>query len=400
MGKMIADGSMDAIETHVRQAVNAAIEREIVVGCSLRISIGRSDVVRVDAGWSDRERKARLGDTAIFRFASLSKLVTMTAFLGLVSAGKMGVDDPIEDYLPWFRPRLATGRIPQILLRHLVTHTAGLDYGFLEDASGPYHTLGVSDGMDDSEISLEENVRRIACAPLLFPPGTDWRYSVAIDVLGLAIEAATGQRLADIISQYVSAPLEMRDTGFLAADPTRLVTAYIIGEPPARMSSLSRHPFAVSTLDQAPGRAVNAKAFASAGAGMVGSADDFLRLLFAIRRREVPGIDPALMSEMVVNTTGDREIFLAGPGWGWSLAGLVLLDPKAAGTPAKPGTWRWGGLFGNHFFVDPKAELCVAVLTNTAVAGTDGEFPDMIRKAVYAGLEVRGQHAVVHAADR
>jgi CubicO group peptidase (beta-lactamase class C family) len=71
------------------------------------------------------------------------------------------------------------------------------------------------------------------------------------------------------------------------------------------------------------------------------------------------------------------------PGWGWGLGFGVLRDPVAAATPQAPGTWRWGGVYGHSWFVDPTLDLTVVALTNTAIAGMMGTFPDALRDAIY-----------------
>ena len=106
----------------------------------------------------------------------------------LLKQGVLHLDAPIAKWLPNFTPPLPDGGKSDITVRQLLSRTAGLDYSFSEKADGPYHKAGVSDGLDDSGLSLTENLRRIASIPLLYKPGTSWRYSVAMDVLGGVIE--------------------------------------------------------------------------------------------------------------------------------------------------------------------------------------------------------------------
>ena len=72
----------------------------------------------------------------------------------------------------------------------------------------------------------------------------------------------------------------------------------------------------------------------------------------------------------------------AGFGLGWA----VLKDPTVAATPQTAGSWTWGGVYGNAWFVDPAEELSVVNITNTAIAGMTGAFPDAIRDAVYGAI--------------
>ncbi|WP_283176384.1 serine hydrolase [Gemmobacter sp. 24YEA27] len=105
-------------------------------------------------------------------------------------------------------------------------YAPGEAYGFFEPAEGPYHRAGVSDGMDLSDLTLDENVRRVGSVPLLFAPGTAWHYSLSTDVLGAVIEGAAGLPLPEAVRTFVTDPLGLTDTGFAVADPTRLAAAY------------------------------------------------------------------------------------------------------------------------------------------------------------------------------
>ena len=105
---------------------------------------------------------------------------------------------------------LPNGEVPAITLRHLLTHTAGLTYRFVEPEDGPYHRAGVSEGNDSSTLSLSEHVQRIASVPLISMPGTEWRYSVAIDVLDLVLERVTHTSLPQAIDDLVTGPLGLQ----------------------------------------------------------------------------------------------------------------------------------------------------------------------------------------------
>ncbi|EPN69553.1 esterase, partial [Pseudomonas syringae pv. actinidiae ICMP 19079] len=103
---------------------------------------------------------------------------------------------------------------PVITLQHLLSHTAGLSYGFEQMPYNAYERGGVSDGLDGVAFGLQENLRRLASLPLLFEPGGAWGYSLATDVLGAVIEQATGLALSEAIARMVTVPLRMSATSF------------------------------------------------------------------------------------------------------------------------------------------------------------------------------------------
>jgi CubicO group peptidase (beta-lactamase class C family) len=84
---------------------------------------------------------------------------------------------------------------------------------------------------------------------------------------------------------------------------------------------------------------------------------------------------------MTRNAIGDLS---SAPGFGWGLGVQVLKDPAAAQIPLNAGAWNWGGVYGTHFWVDPKEALSVVALTNTAVAGMIGAFSSALQRAVYS----------------
>ncbi|HFS8201379.1 serine hydrolase domain-containing protein [Serratia marcescens] len=367
-------------------AIEQALREKRLVGAVVLVAQGGEIVYHRAAGMADREAGKPMALNTLFRLASVSKPIVSTAALALMAQGAMRLDDPITRWLPNFRPRLADGTTPLMTLRHLMTHTAGLSYRFFQPEGGFYAQLGVSDGMDEASVSLQENVRRIACAPLLAPPGAAWRYSIATDVLGAAIEQASGLPLTQAVKKWVTGPLAMTDTDFLAVDPARLAAAYADhpGEP-RRLRQPDRLPFidGYAGFHLSPARALDPQAYASGGAGMVGSAEDFLRLLETLRQGGGQVLPAEWVTALTTNQIGDLPMPF-WPGRGFGLGITVLKDPIAAQTPESVGTWRMGGTYGHSWFVDPVRQLSVVAFTNTALEGMSGAFVGEICQAVYA----------------
>lgn len=342
-------------------------------------------------GLADRESATPMQRDQLFRLASVSKPLLTTVILGLVAEGVLDLDTSVQRWLPDFRPALADGTAPPISLRQLLSHSSGLGYRFLEaDVDGPYARAGVSDGLDANPLSLAENVRRIAQAPLLFAPGSHWLYSLGVDVAGAVAEAATGESLQALLERLLAAPLGLRDTAFAARNAARLATPYVSDTPqPHRLREGEVvAPFEGTVgIEYSLARATDASRFPSAGAGLVGSADEVMAVLEALRDVQRSGLlPPALAAEMASPQVGEQ-----GPpepaGWGFGLGFAVLRDAAASGTPQSAGTWRWGGAYGHSWFVDPARGLSVVALTNTLYEGMDGAFVDELRDAVYADLE-------------
>ncbi|MFG1419936.1 serine hydrolase domain-containing protein [Xanthobacter sp. V0B-10] len=381
--------SSTSLSRRLDAVIDGAIAAERIVGAVVLVRRNGQPVYARAAGLADREAGAPMRDDALFRLASVSKLFVAAAAMALVGQGELDLDRPITKWLPHFAPRFG-GEPAAISLRHLLTHTSGLGYGFLEPEDGPLHRAGVSDGMDRTGITLAENLRRLSGVPLLFRPGTRFCYSLAIDVVGALIEAATGQALPQAVRMLVTEPLGLNDTGFSIADPARLAAAYADDTPhPRRMREPDLVPFlpGFPGLRMDPSRAFDPEAFPSGGAGMIGSASDTMELLEALRSGGGPVISPEPAAEMARDHIGELDIE-GSPGWGYGLGFSILRDATAAGVSESPGTWRWGGAYGHSWFVDPGKGLTLVAFTNTALEGMSngGRFSADLSRALYVAI--------------
>lgn len=374
-----------ALGARIDKAVDAALDEGRIAGGVVLVARNGETVYARAAGLADRETGRPVGRDTIFRYASLTKPMVSAATLALAEEGVIDIEAPVTRYLPDFRPKLADGREPVISLRHLLTHTSGLTYDFMEAPDSAYHAQGISNGFDRVGVAMADNLERISAWPLNFAPGSAWTYSVSTDVLGAALAAATGKSLGEIVRDKVTGPLGLTDTGFKVTDPARLSVAYANSETgPVAMGDGHQVPFAGSPLIYAPSRALDANSFESGGAGMVGTADDYLKFLETIRKGGGPILKPETTQLLLENAIGEVPVAILGPGSGFSLGGAILRDPAATGTPQAAGTWSWGGVYGGSWFVDPVNALSVVVLTNTAIEGMGGVLPGDVRAAVYA----------------
>lgn len=374
----------------VDEVIHRTLAEKRIVGSVVQIAWKGELVYNSAAGLADREQNIPMQENALFRYASVTKPIVSTAAMVLISQGKLKLDDLVVKWLPEFRPQQPNGEIAFMTVHHLMTHTAGLSYRFFQENGGTYELAGVSDGMDIAGITLEENLLRIASAPLLYKPGEMWRYSIATDVLGAVIEKVTGMTLREAVQQLVTHPLDMKDTDFVAVDPERMTAAYADSSnsfEPRRLGAEEHVPFIEGTAGfrLAPERVLDPSAYFSGGAGMVGSAGDFLLLLETLRQGGGSLLPEALVTEMTTNQIGD----LAMPYWpgrGFGLGFTLLKDPVEAGTSESVGSWRMGGTYGHSWFVDPTEELSVVAFTNTALEGMSGRFPTELCEAVYEGI--------------
>ena len=378
----------------IDNAIDSALaEKRIVGGVVLVMQDGQIAYARA-AGLADRERAAPMHEDAVFRLASLTKPLVTAAALRMAELGRIALADPVTRYLPDFRPALPNGEVPAITLRHLLTHTAGLSYGFMQPPDGSYHRGRVSDGLADPGVTMREELERIVRAGLANPPSERWAYSVAMDVLGAVLEVAESVDIEQIVRRYVSAPLGARSLSFDLTDDqrTRLVTPYADGTPePVRIPDEGRCvPFppgipvyeGLAGVSLSPARVFDKTSFRSAGGGMIGTAGDMLKFVEAIRTGGEPIVSRETAKEMMTIQTGDMPIVNRGPGWAFGYGASILTDPAAALSPQSPGTFGWGGVWGHTWFIDPARRLSVVSLSNTALEGMMGRYVPDLRNAI------------------
>jgi CubicO group peptidase (beta-lactamase class C family) len=374
----------------VDAAMQAAIDGEQLAGVSYAV-FRRDDVLaRRCLGWADREAGIAVREDHLFRAFSNTKLVTSLAALQLLEQGRFGLDDQVGRYLPALqdlrvlRPGATSvdatepAREP-MRIRHLLTHTAGLTYGFTQPDAPIAKAYGAA-GVLDPRVDLAQQVEALGKLPLLFQPGSAWNYSVAIDVVGRLVEVLSGQTLDAYFRQHIFEPLGMEDT-FFAVPPdkqARLAALYIgsIKEPlRPGLRRADNLPYEGAYLKRMP--------FLGGGGGLVTSLGDYTALVRALLRGGAPLLRPETMA-LVTRNQLPEGMWIGFPGQplqtgrGHSLAAAVVVQ-ETAGVAQAEGQVDWGGLAGTKWFFSPGEDLA-AVLMTQRYAGSDLPFwPDFMR---------------------
>ena len=376
-------GGPVSLQDRVDAVVDSAIARKTIVGAVTVVAKDGRIVYRKAAGHFDREAGTPMYPEAIFRLASVTKPIISAAALAMIDKGVIGLNDVVSAHIPWFKPKLPDGSHPPITIRQLLNHTSGLTYAI------PPET-GVTAGLVDSNLSLKENFSLYAeRVPLLFTPGTGWEYGISTDVLGAVIEAVTASTLHDALLKHIGRPLGWKDTGFVvpAKEETRLAVPYADGPPglrrmtadPEMVYEANGQPF----FPLSPGRALNPKAFQSGGAGGVGTADEILQFLEAIRTGGAPILKPETVAEAVKNQVGDLPLNERDAGHRFGYLAAIIVDPKPSGRVLPKGTLRWGGAWGHEWFMDTSSGLSAVMMTNTTAEGVVGAYTRDVPAAIY-----------------
>lgn len=344
-----------------------------------------------------RDLAAGLPVTAdtLWRIYSMTKPVTSVAVLMLVEEGLLSLDDPVARYLPAFAaPRVyvrgsGSGTVTRpaagpVLVRHLMTHTAGLTFGFYHShpVDGLYRAAGLDSSVRPGD-DLAETVDLYASLPLQFEPGTEWNYSVASNVLGRLVEVVSGQPLDTFLTSRVFGPLGMPDTGFEVTDEQAERLAELYGETDD------------GGLEPIPGLPLRGRPrLLSGSGGLVSTAYDVHRFAELLRRRgELDGVRllrPSTVDLMTRNhLPGGADLRALGSrpahdqpgndGVGFGLGVSVVTDPDRTRSPSGLGTYGWSGVATTTFWVDPGRGLTVQFMTQVRPRSSHTVYPDLKR---------------------
>lgn len=380
--------------------LDAALETGRIPGVIAMAANADETFYRGAFGMQDRERKSLMSLDTIVQLASMTKAVTSVAVMQLVEQGKVGLDLPVEKYLPRLadvqvltgfsadsKPILRAPKSP-VTVRHLLSHTSGYVYEVWNKNAQRNVEFG-------DAASIFTGGDGFLDSPLAFDPGTDWEYGISTDILGVLVSVISGQSLDNYFHENILIPLGMLDTYFVLPDEKlpRLATAYA----KSKSGELAAIPY--SRPDDA---------FLSGGGGLSSTAGDYIRFLRALLNDgELDGariLSTESVDLMAQNHIGDLEAgsarisvmpelsnvfdFMPDSVDKFGLGFLLNTNPVPGGRSA--GSLAWAGLYNTYFWVDRDQGICGVLLTqilpfyDADVVHLLGEF----EKAVYGSLAV------------
>ncbi len=325
-------------------------------------------------GQSDPAAGTAMRKDSIFRIASMTKPIVTVGVMQLVEEGRLQLADPISKYLPQLAQRQvgvekqdASGKTVlvmepakrEITVQDLLRHTSGFTYSFIGKSMVKDLYKEVFVGSEN--ITNTEFVDRLAKLPLAYQPGTTWEYSQSTDVLGRMVEVISGKPLSEFVAERVLKPLKMNDTAF-----------YVPADKLARLAQPGKDPASgqvprVMDVTKPP-------KFESGGGGMVSTAADYVRFAqMLLNGGELEGVrilgrkTVELMTanhlDATVSVIPGSPVNLLGPGYGFGLGFAVRKEQGLSPLPGSVGEYRWNGIYGTLFWVDPRERLIGIVLT-------------------------------------
>jgi methyl acetate hydrolase len=355
------ESDMDSLQTKLA----AAIDTGNIAGAVAMLGTSKVVTHCAVAGIADASTGALMQIDTIFQIASMTKAVTSVAAMQLVEQGKLTLDDPrpefanaqvLEGFDTAGKPKLRPAKTP-VTLRHILTHTSGLGYGFLSADMGRAQGKTVAGSLAS------------ITAPLLFDPGTRWAYGVSTDWAGRVIEAASGLTLGAYMQEHIFDPLCMGDTGFA-------VPAAHTGRRAALLRRGDDGEFAPFPTEIGGG---DTKEFESGGGGLYSTAPDYMRFLrMLLSDGALDGnriLNAETIGEMARNQIGDlraghmesimpqfSEVFDSFPDMDtkWGLG--FLINPEQGPNGRAPGSLAWAGIANTYYWIDHANDIAGLIM--------------------------------------
>ena len=345
-------------------------------------------------GKSDIENDVPMKKDAIFRIASQTKALVSVGIMILQEEGKLLINEQVSKYIPEFEGSTVSELqedssyvvVPAnrpITIRDLLTHTAGIGYGW-GVAADQWKEAGIVGWyFANRDEQIGATVARLAKLPMETHPGEKFVYGYNTDILGVVIEKVSGKPLDEFIKTRVTEPLGMDDTHFYLPETKidRLSTVYSAYED----KPLERSPDPGQMVGQ--GAYVNGprKSF-SGGAGLLSTATDYYKFLQAMLNGGILNgnriLSPKTVELMTVNHIGDLQL---RDGMRFGLGFSVIDDLGRYGEPASEDGFGWGGAYGSTYWVDPQEEL-VVVYFKQLIPTNDLDDQAKLRALVYAAI--------------
>lgn len=349
-------------------------------------------------GKQDVETGTDMATNSLFRIASQTKAIVSVAVMMLQEEGRLLLSDPIGAYLPEFQQTQVAVRtdagyevVPArraITIRDLLTHTAGISYGY-GPAADQWRAAALQGWyFAHRDEPVRETVARMAALPFDNHPGEQFVYGYSTDILGALIETVSGETLESYLQNRILGPLQMVDTHFYlpAEKSSRLAIVYeatagpgIRRAPDADQAEGIQH-YGQGHYSEGPQRSF------SGGAGLLSTATDYARFLqMLLNGGELDGVrilSPKTVELLTINHIPHIDF---RPGMGISLAFDVVTDVGARGVPGAVGDYGWGGAYHSTYWVSPKDKLVVVFFTQL-IPATGSDIHGKLRTLLYQAL--------------
>ena len=378
--------------SRITDVMRTKVQNDRYAGISTMVARRGKIVHFAQVGLRDKEANLPMQQDTIFHLYSMTKPIICTAFMCLYEQGKVDLKDPVANYIPAFAKlkvlqknadgseKLVDLEQP-IAIFHLLTHTAGFSYDFYDQypISALYRQAQLNSKTKD--VSLEKFVAKLCQLPLAFQPGTQWYYSVSIDIIARLIEIIAEKPLEQFLRETIFAPLGMEAMSFYQAAEKRQRVAAIYGgidicAPNVGWEQLLQTWESGSNkrLDVNDTHPLDDPNFQRGGLGLSSTAEDYFRFAqMLLNKGEFNGrrILSAKTIELMHMNHLEKKLLPIGfedfklMGYGFGLGSRVLLDVAPTELAGSVGEYGWAGAAKTYYWIDPKEELIGIFMTQS-----------------------------------
>ena len=360
---------------HLNSVMHSYVDNKDISAIQAAI-VKNGKIVHFDSyGYSDISEKDKLDENDIFRIASMTKPIVSLALMILYEEGKFKLDDPVYKYIPEFKNLMVKKRKKNKPLKNdvkiidLLRHSAGFSFKGPED----YRKV--------INMTLEEYTQDAIKTPLMYEPGTQWRYSSSTDIVGYLVEVLSGLRLDRFLKTRLFDPLGMEDTFFELPKFSnhRLTTLYVKENEGDLVSfdNKSNSPFTENVI-----------LFNGSG-GLLSTTSDYLKFCQMLLNGGSFNNIKIITSETIELMKEDHSIGLKykklifGKKKGFGL-GFEVVKENDTKFGSK-GTFGWGGMFGTYFRIDPVEKMIFIYMTQSFET-YNLKLSDKFRSLVYESI--------------
>lgn len=353
--------------------VNDLIAKQGIPGAVVLIVRNGKIVYHQAYGFSDAEAKKAMQKDNIFRIASQTKAITSLAVMMLWEEGKFLLDEPVSKYIPEFKnPKVLKSFNPadstfttetaskEITIRHLLTHTSGIDYAAIgsKEFKAIYAKAGVPSGIGNDKEVLAEKMKILGSLPLKHVPGERFTYGLNTDVLGYLVEIWSGMPFDQFLRKRIFEPLGMNDTWFYlpAEKHARLVPLYSGRDGKLQKATGNTYDNVDPDYPKLKG------SYFSGGAGLSSTVEDYAKFLqLFLNYGQLNGTRLLSRKTVELMLTNQVASINASPfGLGFGLE-TTSNDHTSV---VSLGSFSWAGAFNTHYWADPKEKLIGLIFTN------------------------------------
>ena len=390
--------SSDRLDRLTQQMESYVLENQLSGGVTLVLRHGK--IAYFDAfGYRDTESKDNMEIDDIFRIASQTKAMISVGIMILQEKGQLLISDPVGKYIPKYNSTTVAVKtedgykvVPanrQITIRDLLTHTAGVGWGFGPGGDQWKKADIIGWYFAHRKTSIQSTVNQISSLPMDAQPGEQFVYGLSTDILGALIEVVSGQPLDKFLQKGIFNPLEMTDTHFYLPvnKHHRLSTVYSSTENGIALSPNPGKRIGAGMIGQ--GHYINGprKSF-SGGAGLLSTAEDYATFLQMMLNGGTFNKQRILSRKSVELMTVDHLGSIESPwtnGVGFGLGFSIVKDLGKRGTLGSEGEFGWGGAYHSTYWVDPKEDLVVVYFTQLIPANNIDD-QQKLRSLIYQAI--------------